>query len=120
MINVIFDMDGTLLNSEDCICAAVAEICQDKQLPEIPKSAIQHDMHTPGIDCAKVFYDIDNFPHRSYKVGFESYFKKHYEQSAVLFKGVPEMLQACKMKNYFLALASNAPPRETRAHFAKA
>lgn len=109
MINVIFDMDGTLLNSEDSICAAIAEIRQDKQLPEIPKSAIQHAMHTPGIDCAKVFYGIENFPHKSYKVGFESYFKKHYEQSAVLFEGVREMLQTCKVKNYFLALASNAP-----------
>ncbi|STQ86916.1 HAD family hydrolase [Helicobacter muridarum] len=114
MINVIFDMDGTLLNSEDCICAAVAEIRKDRQLPEIPKSTIQHAIHTPGIDCAKVFYNIDNFPHRSYKVGFESYFKKHYEQNAALFENVREMLETCKIRQYFLALASNAPQEKLK------
>lgn len=109
MINVIFDLDGTLLDSEDSICAAVAEIRNDKNLPPLPKETIQHAIHTPGVNCAKVFYEIANFPHRSYKVGFEPYFKKHYEQSAVLFEGVREMLTSCKAKNYFLALASNAP-----------
>lgn len=55
MINVIFDMDGTLLNSEDCICAAIAEIRHDKQLPALSKEVIQQAIHTPGVDCAKFF-----------------------------------------------------------------
>lgn len=108
MINVIFDMDGTLLDSEGAICEAVNAIRKDMGLPMLANESIQHAIHTPNLNCAKIFYGIENFPHKSYKVGFEKYFSKHYEQAA-LFENVREMLQICKERNYFLAIASNAP-----------
>lgn len=97
MLNVIFDMDGTLLDSEDSICAAIAEIRHDRHLPPLPKSTIQHAIHTPGIDCAKVFYEIENFPHRSYKVGFEAYFKSIMSKQHCL-KGCPKCLPLARQK----------------------
>lgn len=109
MINVIFDMDGTLLDSEDSICEAVNEVRANKNLPALPKETIKHAIHTPSLNCAKIFYEIDHFTHKSYKVGFEKYFTKHYEQSAVLFANVVQMLEYLKQNGYFLALASNAP-----------
>lgn len=108
MINVIFDMDGTLLDSEGAICEAVNAIRKDMGLPVLANESIQHAIHTPNLNCAKIFYGIENFPHKSYKVGFEKYFSRHYEQAA-LFENVREMLQTCKERDYFLAIASNAP-----------
>lgn len=108
MINVIFDMDGTLLDSEGAICEAVNAIRKDMGLPMLANESIQHAIHTPNLNCAKIFYGIENFPHKSYKVGFEKYFSRHYEQAA-LFENVREMLQTCKERDYFLAIASNAP-----------
>ena len=108
MINVLFDMDGTLLDSEGAICEAVNAIRKDMGFSMLTNESIQHAIHTPNLNCAKLFYGIENFPHKSYKVGFEKYFSKYYEQAA-LFENVREMLQTCKERNYFLAIASNAP-----------
>ncbi|RDU73084.1 HAD family hydrolase [Helicobacter aurati] len=108
MLNVIFDMDGTLLDSEPSICGAVNEIRESLGFSKLSDENILHTIHTPSLNCAEVFYNIKDFPHKSYKVGFEKYFSKHYE-NATLFDGVDEMLKTCKERKYFLAIASNAP-----------
>lgn len=94
-------MDGTLLDSENAIYEAINAIRADRNLPALPQETMQRAIHTPNLNCAEIFYGIENFPHKSYKVGFESYFSKYYEQSAVLFEGVHEMLQACKKRITF-------------------
>lgn len=109
MLNVIFDMDGTLIDSEDCICAAVNAIRKDRNLAPLEYEFIKQTAHTPNVSCAKVFYEIDDFAFPSYKVGFESYFDKAYNDGARLFEGVEWLLRECKKRGYSLAIASNAP-----------
>ncbi|MCX2682483.1 HAD family hydrolase [Campylobacter sp. MIT 21-1685] len=109
MINIFFDMDGTLIDSARAIVAAVNEIRQLMHLPELSREHILYTINTPGVDWAKEFYNIDDFEHSSFKNGFEEYFIKHYNESVELFEGVKELLEFLKHKQCFLALATNAP-----------
>ena len=109
MINVIFDMDGTLINSSNAICSAVNEIRQDLNLKTLEHKFIMQTINTPGKDWAKILYNIDNFEHSTFKEGFEKYFIKHYKQSVILYDGVLKVLEFLKDKNCFIAIATNAP-----------
>lgn len=115
MINVIFDMDGTLINSANAICAAVNEVRQSLNLKPLDNQFITHTINTPGKDWAKILYEIDDFPHSSFKEGFEKYFIKHYQQSVVLFDGVLSVLEWLKSKDCYLAIATNAPQASLKA-----
>lgn len=109
MINVIFDMDGTLINSANAISSAVNEIRADLKLAPLEPRFIMQTINTPGKDWARILYDISEFEHSSFKDGFERYFIKHYQQSVLLYDGVIEVLEFLKSKNCYLAIATNAP-----------
>ena len=115
MTAVIFDMDGTLINSANAICEAVNEIRKDLNLEPLPHAFIVQTINTPGKDWAKILYNIENFSHSSFKEGFERYFVKHYKQSVVLYDGVLSVLQWLKARNAYLAIATNAPQASLNA-----
>lgn len=110
MINVFFDMDGTLIDSANAISAAVNEIRREElKLSPLSRQVIMEVINTPGVDWAKELYDIDNFHHSNFKEGFEKYFIKHYEQSVILFDKIVDLLEFLKKEKCYLAIATNAP-----------
>lgn len=109
MINVFFDMDGTLIDSANAISSAVNEIRAELKLNPLKRENIMRIINTPQIDWAKELYGLENFNHSSFKDGFEKYFIKHYQQSVVLFEGIREILDFLKEQKCYLAIATNAP-----------
>lgn len=114
-MTVIFDMDGTLINSANAICEAVNEIRKDLNLEPLPHAFIVQTINTPGKDWAKILYNIENFSHSSFKEGFERYFVKHYKQSVMLYDGVLSVLEWLKSRGDYLAIATNAPQASLNA-----
>jgi len=119
MINVFFDMDGTLINSANAIAFAVNEIRAELGLKAKDKNEIYHIINTPNINWAKELYGLDEFEHSSFKDGFEKYFLKHYEKNVDLFDGVSGLLEFLKNKNCYLAIATNAPQSSLSAILSK-
>ncbi|AJC87717.1 HAD family hydrolase [Campylobacter insulaenigrae] len=109
MINVIFDMDGTLIDSANAIVCAVNEIRMDLNLTPLDRDFVLKTINTPDQDYAKILYGITQYSHTSFKKGYEKYFLKHYDKSVVLFDGVVEVLDFCKKNDCYLAIATNAP-----------
>ena len=109
MINVFFDMDGTLIDSANAISSAVNEIRAELKLSPLKREDVMRIINTPQIDWAKEHYEMKNFNHSSFKDGFEKYFIKHYQQSVVLFEGIKEILDFLKEQKCYLAIATNAP-----------
>lgn len=109
MINVIFDMDGTLIDSANAIVCAVNEIRTDLNLNPLDRNFILQTINTPNQNYAKILYGLDKYSHTSFKEGYEKYFLKHYDKSVVLFDGVLEVLDFCKKNDCYLAIATNAP-----------
>ncbi|MCR2110795.1 HAD family hydrolase [Campylobacter upsaliensis] len=109
MINVFFDMDGTLIDSANAISSAVNEIRAELKLSPLKREDVMRIINTPQIDWAKELYEMKNFNHSSFKDGFEKYFIKHYQQSVVLFEGIKEILDFLKEQKCYLAIATNAP-----------
>lgn len=109
MINVFFDMDGTLIDSANAITCAVNEIREELALPPLLRAEILRIINTPGTHWAKELYGKSDFDENGFKDGFEKYFLKHYEKSVILFEGVLEILAFLKEQNCYLAIATNAP-----------
>ncbi|BCX79200.1 HAD family hydrolase [Campylobacter sp. 19-13652] len=105
---VVFDMDGTVLDSADAIAITVNEARMERGLAPLSVERIITDVNTPGKNLALEFYGIDE-PNAKFKDLFEDKFRKNYELYARPFKGMGEFLSKLKKDGMKVAMASNAP-----------
>lgn len=109
-LNVIFDMDGVLFNSEHlftCAWKFAGEKIGLKNSDELAQKTIGESFENSkkiwksAVDNQKDFDSVCNY--------FISYINDHYKSSApTVKKGVYEILDFLKNKNAKIALASNA------------
>ncbi|AQW85704.1 putative protein, putative phosphoglycolate phosphatase [Campylobacter pinnipediorum subsp. caledonicus] len=107
---VIFDMDGTVIDSSTAIEKTINGIRKDMGLDELAKAYITKVINEPGRNLAFDLYGIQT-PSTSLKKGFEAEFEKNYDLYATTYNGVKELLQKCKDNDYKIVLASNAPEK---------
>jgi phosphoglycolate phosphatase len=109
---IIFDMDGTLVNSSITIANAINYV--RKQLgfePMDPEYILAHvNDHT--INPAQHFYHAKTFE-RDHERWFSEYYTKHHGQELVLYDGIDQLLADLKAHGYKLAVATNAYRRST-------
>lgn len=103
---IVFDWDGTLLDSAGAIVQAIQAACRDLELPE--PSDIQA-RHVIGLGLVDAMHQaVPDLKPERYQEMAERY-RFHYlsgDHQLTLFKGVPEMLEGLQAAGHLLTIAT--------------
>ena len=105
---VIFDMDGTLVDSAQDITSAINMVRREIKLSPLDKNTIIDAINGEHSKLAKIFYDTDTYVdvHREM---FENYYHDECIKNVYLYDGVLEVLKDLKTNNAHCSVATNAP-----------
>jgi len=104
---IIFDMDGTLVNSSLTIANAINYVRQNLGFEAMEQEYILSLVNDHTINPAQTFYHAKSFD-RDHERWFSEYYTKNHERELVLYEGIRELLEALKVKGFALAVATNA------------
>ncbi|WP_169753439.1 HAD-IA family hydrolase [Campylobacter mucosalis] len=105
---VIFDMDGTIIDSSVAIERTINDIRAELKLEPLSSDFIIKAINEPGRNLALDLYNMQN-PTAKLRDNFEENFKINYAKYAKAYNGIEELLKKCLDSGFSVALASNAP-----------
>ncbi len=105
--SIIFDMDGTLLDSSYALTCSVNFVRDSLGLEPLKKETLEYYINKPDQDMPMIFYGT-----RDYIDEHREMFRKHYLKNANLhvepYDGAYELLEYLKSKDIALSIATNA------------
>ncbi len=103
---IIFDMDGTLINSGNIIANTINHVRIHSGLEAMNKDSLLQSINNPHINTAKFFYGTDKFTDKHSEL-FETYYEEHCISDIVLYDGISNLLETIK-DDFILTIATNA------------
>jgi len=104
---IIFDMDGTLVNSSLTIANAINYVRQNLGFEPIEQESILRMVNDHTLNPAKTFYHAESFD-ADHERWFSEYYTKNHENELILYEGIKELLESLKDNGHALAVATNA------------
>jgi phosphoglycolate phosphatase len=108
---LVFDWDGTLMDSAACIAASIQSACEDLGYP-VPNDRDARYVIGLGLNDAMA-HILPDIPASEYRHVAERY-RHHFlrgDADTMLFAGVAEMLRELRAKGYLLAVATGKSRR---------
>jgi phosphoglycolate phosphatase len=108
---IVFDWDGTLMDSTAGITLAIQEAARDMGLPVPTREAASHVIGLGLHDSLRGA--VPSLPFERYK-DFVELYRKHFhaqQETMVLFEGVLEMLEELRSREHRLAVATGKSRR---------
>lgn len=103
---IIFDLDGTLVDSAENISRAINFVRHDSELPPLDKDFITTNINRDDINPAMLFYGVESFTSR-HKELFEGYYMDICIENICYYEHIPEVLMKFKSFDYALSVATN-------------
>ena len=103
---IVFDWDGTLLDSAGAIVHAIQAACRDLELPEPSDAQARHVIGLGLVDAMR--QAVPDLQPERYQAMAERY-RFHYlsgDHQLTLFKGIPEMLGNLQAAGHLLTVAT--------------
>ncbi|MCX6584617.1 MAG: HAD family hydrolase [Candidatus Aminicenantes bacterium] len=107
---VIFDLDGTLLNSLEGIADAMNKLLRQLGYPTHPLEAYKYFVGEGIVQLLKLTVPVEKLNHHSMEQLVKEYraiYETTWPQKTVVYEGVPEMLDALSATKIKLAVLSN-------------
>lgn len=114
---VIFDMDGTLLNTLDDLADACNHALRELGFPEHPKAAYRKFVGNGAkLLCWRALPETnrDDDTMRRARAGFDEYYAVHLFDRTAPYPGISELLRALAARGLRLGVLSNKPDEFVR------
>lgn len=103
---IIFDLDGTLLNTSDGIIKSIDNTIKEMGLPDISFEMKKSFIGPPISESLKRIYDISD---KKAKVGhdiFRKIYENNYLYNASIYDGIIDLLELLKINDIYMAIAT--------------
>jgi len=104
---IIFDMDGTLVNSSLTIANAINYVRRNLGFEPMEQAYILKHVNDHTINPAQFFYHAKRFD-PDHERWFSEYYTKNHKNELVLYNGIRELLDVLKEEGHALGVATNA------------
>jgi phosphoglycolate phosphatase len=103
---IMFDMDGTLIDSGFAITNTINYVRENLGFDKLEKDFILEKVNDPSINSAEFFYGTKEFTPQQTKL-FEEYYNIHCLTDLVIYDGIAQLIKDLS-KDFTLAVATNA------------
>ncbi len=109
MTVVIFDMDGTLIDSQNDITASINHVrAKNHTLEALSSDFVVEAINRDQRNLAKLFYNTEEY-HDSDRIVFEAHYHKQCTESAIIYDGIRELIIELHKRGVKMGVATNAP-----------